>query len=652
MNFTAIKIRCLQCSFFLFLLLASQSLNAAIIYVDGGLTGGDGLSWATAYGDLQTGINAANFGDEVWVKNGTYLPHDTDREISFTLKNGVALLGGFTGSGANRDKINTASVLSGAIGPNPDNSDNSYNVVFCQGLSPATILEGFIIQDGNADGATPLTRNGGGLYNDGSSLTIRHVQFFQNQANEFGGAINNGGNASPLIEYCTFSGNYAGNQGGAINNDGGFANSSPTIFQSTFISNSALFGGAIYNSGNSGTSNPTITSCDFSSNSAVGGGSNGGAIYNFGKDGGSSMPTITNCIFNNNASSSSASGIYSLADAGTVIASIVNCTFYQNSAPKGGAVYVNESNGGNGESNITNSIFEGNSGGMNPTFNLSGNASPTINVSFSLVDAVDCDGIMGTIAGGQIFSCDGVSMVFNLNPTFVSAGSDFRLMSTSPAINKGGAATVSTDKDELPRTVASVVDLGAYENQSPILPIELLAFDARFENDQVALYWSTLSEKSNDYFTIERSQDGQHFTAIERISGAGDSDIPLTYRTFDPHPRSGINYYRLKQTDYNGNFSYSHIEAIKIQDGNIRLYPNPVTDHLYIATNGFENGETKYSIFNLNGKEVINGIIELHDNLAVLQVNEIQSLPPGSYFVKIFHERNGGFSQKFVKVRR
>ena len=44
-------------------------------------------------------------------------------------------------------------------------------------------------------------------------------------------------------------------------------------------------------------------------------------------------------------------------------------------------------------------------------------------------------------------------------------------------------------------------------------------------------------------------------------------------------------------------------------------------------------------------------MIQLNDNLAVLQVNEIQSLPPGSYFVKMFHERNGGFSQKFIKVR-
>lgn len=650
MKFTAIKTRCLQCTF-LFLFIASQTLNATIIYVDGDLTGGDGLTWATAFGDLQTGIDAANVGDEVWVKNGIYTPHPTDRTVSFTLKEGVAVYGGFSGSGSDRDKINTATVLSGEIGPSPNKSDNSYTVVFTQSLSSATILEGFIIEDGNADSNTNFTHSGGGMYNNESSLTIRYVQFLNNQANQFGGAINNAGSASPTIEYCTFLGNFAGNQGGAINNNGGFANSSPSIFLSTFLNNSANFGGAIYNSGNAGISNSIITSCEFTNNNAVGSGSNGGAIYNFGKDGGNGGATITNCIFNGNASSSSASAIYSLADAGTVISTITNCTFYQNTAPNGGAVYVNESNGGNGESIITNSIFEGNSGGLNPTFNLSGNSSPTISVSFSLVDAIDCDAIMGVITGDQVFNCDGPSMIFDLDPGFITPGSNFRLTNTSDAINKGGSATVSTDKDELPRTIASIVDLGAYENQSPILPIELVSFDARFENDQVALYWTTLSEKGNDYFTIERSQDGFNFNAIERINGAGDSYIALNYRTYDQHPQSGINYYRLKQTDYNGDFSYSHIDVVKIQEGSVRLYPNPVTDRLFIATNGFEDGQTRYSIVNINGKEVISGMIQLNDNLAVLQVNEIQSLPPGSYFVKMFHERNGGFSQKFIKVR-
>lgn len=638
-----------------------QTLQASIIYVDASKVGGDGLSWATAYGDLQTAIDDADAAnnDEIWVKHGTYKPDATDQTISFNLKEGIALYGGFNGTENNRllrDKINTATILSGDIGTNNDISDNSYTVVYALGLSSATILDGFIIQDGNATGLTTITKNGGGLFNDNSNITLSYVQFLNNKADGLGGAIYNAGTTSSIIEYCQFTDNVADTEGGAIYNAGlNGGNSNPRIYQCSFINNSSHFGGAIYNNGNDGTSNPDIISCEFTGNNAVGGGSIGGAIYSFGKDGGNANPKVTNCTFYGNASVSSSGAIYSLGDAGNSMPTITNCTFFLNSAGTGGAVYVNESNGGEGEVTINNSIFWNNSAGFNPTFhmsNLGAGSSPTITLNNILIDALDCNDIM-SLGAGDVLNCNGTN-IFNSNPKFENGfAGNFRLQITSPAIEAGDNALIpsgiSTDKDEHSRLIFSEVDLGAYESLSA-LPIELAEFDARFDNDRVFIYWNTISETNNDFFTVERSTDGENFVAIDRVDGTGYSESALHYKSYDDNPNIGFNYYRLKQTDFDGGFTYSKIKSVLIKSGKISLYPNPAVDHLYIATSDYEDGEATYSISNVTGKEVVRGTTRVNAGLTVIQLNQIKSLQPGTYIVRLHHERNGGFSKKFMKV--
>ncbi|RMG23756.1 MAG: hypothetical protein D6730_13850, partial [Bacteroidetes bacterium] len=88
-------------------------------------------------------------------------------------------------------------------------------------------------------------------------------------------------------------------------------------------------------------------------------------------------------------------------------------------------------------------------------------------------------------------------------------------------------------------------------------PIELLKFEASPQGSQVALRWSTAWERDNDYFTVERSPDGQHFSALFDLSSQGDSQTPQYYEAVDPAPLQGSSYYRLKQTDLNGAFTYS-----------------------------------------------------------------------------------------------
>ena len=101
----------------------------------------------------------------------------------------------------------------------------------------------------------------------------------------------------------------------------------------------------------------------------------------------------------------------------------------------------------------------------------------------------------------------------------------------------------------------------AVESAIP-LPIELIKFEAKSKEDYVIVSWETASEINNDYFIVERSFDGLHFTPISRINGAGNSTHLIHYSIEDQDYVNGINYYRLIQVDYNGDESISKIVAV------------------------------------------------------------------------------------------
>jgi hypothetical protein len=104
-------------------------------------------------------------------------------------------------------------------------------------------------------------------------------------------------------------------------------------------------------------------------------------------------------------------------------------------------------------------------------------------------------------------------------------------------------------------------------NGSP-LPISMLEFTAAPENDAVRIEWSTLSETNNDFYTIERSKYGKIFESVLRLSGAGNSNDFNNYLVYDNEPYEGHSYYRLKQTDFDGNFTYSGLRPVNFNKSN------------------------------------------------------------------------------------
>lgn len=123
-----------------------------------------------------------------------------------------------------------------------------------------------------------------------------------------------------------------------------------------------------------------------------------------------------------------------------------------------------------------------------------------------------------------------------------------------------------------------------------ILNIELLDFKAELKNNQVELTWITSNEINNDFFTIERSIDGVTFESQNIIKGAGNSLNTIIYTSEDETPLVGTTYYRLKQTDFDGSYTYSKIESVYLNKSNqIEVYPNPNETGLLKITTGNSN---------------------------------------------------------------
>lgn len=112
------------------------------------------------------------------------------------------------------------------------------------------------------------------------------------------------------------------------------------------------------------------------------------------------------------------------------------------------------------------------------------------------------------------------------------------------------------------------------------LPVELLNFTAESEGASVLLKWVTATEKNNDYFTIEKTKDGVTYSEVTKVKGAGNNTTLINYTAIDNEPYTGASYYRLKQTDFDGKFTYSSLKKVDFNTSNNigllqTVYPNP-----------------------------------------------------------------------------
>ena len=169
-------------------------------------------------------------------------------------------------------------------------------------------------------------------------------------------------------------------------------------------------------------------------------------------------------------------------------------------------------------------------------------------------------------------------------------------------------------------------------NFSSPLPIELFSFTAQPKGNDILLDWATASEKNNDFFTVEKSADGINWEAIGDIKGSGTTNIAKHYSFLDENAYQGLNYYRLKQTDYNKEFKYSYIVDVnalqKKQDGLI-LYPSPADQMLSVY--GVTEPQNVF-LMNQLGEYINSAIIDITSSKIQIDTKDLAN---GIYFIVV-----------------
>lgn len=558
----------------------------------------NGSNWGNAAPGtaLQFIINTATPGDEIWVACGTYVPTvDNNRSISFSMRNGISIYGGFMGDEVTLEErqfiCGTCTILSGEIGA-AGIADNSFTVVWNEELNNTAILDGFEIRDGN-DSRTPTSAGnglGGGLYNHGFGST---------------------GFCNPVIRNCYFTNNRASWGAGAFNNgyDGG--NAQPTYINCIFYQNHAYIeAGGMDSYGVGGNASPTLYNCIFDSNTSA---TNVGAMYAWGGNaGGNCHPLLINCIFTNNNALNGYGGAF-IADnqndfngsaSGSCTVTLQNCIVRNNTAT-----------------------------GDGPQFYVRGNANSQVHATYSNISLTGQNG-MHVLSGSTIGNIDTDPLFLDITNAqgddlcWLTQDDGLRLENSSPCVNSGSNAGVYTeDITGESRINAGTVDMGPYENQAP-LSAELLSFEALAMENAVNISWSTATEINLESYTLQKSINGIRWQVLETFPSEGISSDIKNYSTLDMTPFPGRTYYRLILQDTDGSLKYSNVKSVlSLENIQIKIYPNPVAENLNITFP--ENTNHTIEILDLLGNTVILTMSESEINL------DTSTLPIGIYLLRI-----------------
>jgi hypothetical protein len=394
---------------------------------------------------------------------------------------------------------------------------------------------------------------------------------------------------------------YVGIQGCPVLQTGGGGmfgyRSNIKIINTTFASNRATVGGAIYLSEDS---NITMTNSVISGNAAspTGGNGAGGGMFTY-----RSSCTFTNVTISGNYASS-----------------------------YGGAIAIMERT----TTSFRNSIVHGNSSGIYVYYN------DVYTLRNSLVQGLDKDVANGVLDGKVV------------NPLFINApnastapfiGGDYRLSANSACVNTGsnvlftGLDANSTDIEGKGRVYlysnGGVIDMGAYEHGSHVLPVRFGAFRAKQQGMAIDLKWHTYTERDNSHFLISRSTDGIDYSVLGQIKGEGNTSTVQNYSFRDSSPLNGSNYYRLTQVDQNGSAVVLAETVLNFEWAGVAVsaYPIPTKDKLHV---NFTSGRYKsMTLIDLNGKVLMQQIITAQQNAMPLS---LASYPPGVYLLCLSNE--------------
>lgn len=186
---------------------------------------------------------------------------------------------------------------------------------------------------------------------------------------------------------------------------------------------------------------------------------------------------------------------------------------------------------------------------------------------------------------------------------------------------------------------------------SNILPVDLLSFTGQKVGSDVALQWVTSSETNNAYFTIQKSTDGINWTQLDTVAGQGTTTAQTTYNYTDVNPYSGANYYRLLQTDFNGNITntsnviiiYFDTSILKTQNGEQYFWVNSQNEICLMST---AVATYQVELYDLSGKHLYQVSYNVVQGLNKLPLH-LNNIPTNVYILTIGNTQEK-YSQKVL----
>lgn len=243
-----------------------------------------------------------------------------------------------------------------------------------------------------------------------------------------------------------------------------------------------------------------------------------------------------------------------------------------------------------------------------------------------------------TNTGGNYRAISNTTTVSNIDTAARQAMYQMNYYNVNSFLYRTGAVSTNSSSE----TRQTSLYFASFLTGTIALPVTLTYFKATLKDYKVMLDWATASEIQNDYFTVERSADGINFEILGTKKGAGNSTNLIQYNLYDDSPISGYSYYRLKQTDFDGKYSYSNVAFIK--NGNTSAisnfeiqsaYPNPFVDRFTLVYSSPEEGEASYMLVNSAGKIIEKQVINCHDGANILEIENLDYLESGMYFAVI-----------------
>jgi hypothetical protein len=250
----------------------------------------------------------------------------------------------------------------------------------------------------------------------------------------------------------------------------------------------------------------------------------------------------------------------------------------------------------------------------------------------------------------------GYSVISNIDTSRTEAMYQINYSSINSFSYRTGAISTRTDTEIRQHALMFNSTLS---NNSPVnssLPVSLIYFTPSAKSDYVELKWATSSEINNDFFTLERSSDGKFFTELERIKGRGNSTITNTYLRIDHSPLQGNNYYRLKQTDYDGKTTTFPVKVIRIgavkTDKQINIAttgPNPFSDYFSIDYDVAQRGNVDVQIMNTSGQTIYSNTISADEGRNSFTFNSGGALLPAGVYLVVLNYNGEVVSVKVKK---